>query len=760
MHFIPLASVSAAHTIPFAIADVLQLAYYGAIDVKARLLNYLHTKNLLLVLDNFEHLLSGVALVQEVLAHAPSVKIIVTSRERLKIQEEWLFSVEGLQIPDDDTVLQCKQAGTITELTRYGAIQLFLNCARRLRPDFLLTTETSHDAVNLCRMVGGIPLGIELATGWLRVMSCLQIAQEIQKNLNFLNTPLHNIPERHRSLRAVFEHSWQLLSTEEQRALCYLAVFCGGFRRDAAAVIAHTSLPMLLALLDKTLIQIDAAGRYQMHELLRQFLLAKLLETPARQIEANDLHNDYYFTFLHEQIDFDRKPTTKPALDEISPEFDNLYAAWRWAIDHKRVKAIEQVGFSFWQYTELRGRHPEFYELMTDAMAMLRAVRKEEKRCDALDHATSTPLSLVRILIGLGLITIRFGDSKQMEQFATEALTVLSEISSGTILEKAWAVVLLGWSYYKQGNYSQAYTQGRQALTLFEQHGTWWGKGQAYLLLGSIRYAGGDYVEAEFLFEQHLSAWRAAEIYGSDGFGLRALAHVAQAQGNYTKAEKLAEACYQIQQKLNDLVGIAYTLSSLGHITRAQGKFKQAQNHYQHGLALAHKAGLCTIRETCQYGLGWVHYELGEHNQARVYFEDNLKLGEQSHKTGIPTIAATLNGLATVACAQEQYIEAGQHFQHALEIAKQRDTLPLILDILLGWAQLLWRQERQTEATAILIAVRDHAATKHATKEKAIHLLAQWEFERVRQIGFPQEQPATNHIDALVEALLAQDMAA
>lgn len=275
-------------------------------------------------------------------------------------------------------------------------------------------------------------------------------------------------------------------------------------------------------------------------------------------------------------------------------------------------------------------------------------------------------------------------------------------------------------------------------------------------LLGSIRYATGDYTEAEFLFGQHRAAWRTAQIYGSDGFGRRALAHVAQAQGDYAKAEELAKACYQIQQELNDLVGTAYTLSSLGHIMRAQRKFEQAQHYYQHGLELAEKAGLHAIGEACQYGLGWVHYESGEYPQARQFLEATLRQFEQ-HKGTPPNIAATLNALATIACAQGQYIEARQHLQRALHIAQTGGSVPLTLDILLSWAQLLWRQGRVEEARRLLLAVRDHPATKHAVREKATQLLAEPAFERSHPISFAAQQEQTNSIDELVKMLLTQE---
>jgi predicted ATPase len=249
-----------------AIADALALAGYEAAGLKMQLFDHLHAKRLLLVLDGLEHLLAGSGLLAELLLCAPEVKLLTTSRERLNLYGEWVFDVQGLPLPPAD-----QREG----LEAYSAVALFLQSARRLAPDFALETCNQADVVRICQLVDGVPLGIELAAAWVRTLSCSEIAQEIERNLDFLTTSARDVAERHRSLRAAFDHSWNLLSAEEQEVMRQLSVFRGGFQREAAEQVAGAPLPLLSALVDKSLLRRDPAGGYTQHELIRQFAAAK-----------------------------------------------------------------------------------------------------------------------------------------------------------------------------------------------------------------------------------------------------------------------------------------------------------------------------------------------------------------------------------------------------------------------------------------------------------------------------------------------------
>ncbi|MBZ0301236.1 MAG: AAA family ATPase, partial [Anaerolineae bacterium] len=261
VYFVPLAPLSSPDLLPTAIASALQIVLYDANSIQHELTNYLREKHMLLVLDNFEHLLDGVDLLTGILQAAPQIKFLVTSRERLNVLEEWVLLLEGLSFPDDRTNIP---------LESYSAVQLFTQRARQAQVNFSLD-DNAQAVRQICQQVEGMPLGLELAATWLRVMSSQQIAEHMESSLGFLTTPVRNVAERHRSMRAVFEQSWKLLSAGEQDVLMRLSVFRGGFDLGAAGQFAGASLDILAALADKSLIRVNHDGRYDLHELLRQF---------------------------------------------------------------------------------------------------------------------------------------------------------------------------------------------------------------------------------------------------------------------------------------------------------------------------------------------------------------------------------------------------------------------------------------------------------------------------------------------------------
>lgn len=251
--FVGLASISSPDFLISTIASALNFPLYGRGDPKTQLINYLGDKEMLLVLDNFEHLISGAGLLVEILQRAPHLKMVVTSRERLSLQEEWILDLQGLTFPEGEEMVL---------LENYSAVRLFLQRAQQVQADFWLRYLDKPAVVQICRLVEGMPLGIELAAAWIRTFSCREIAVEIEKNYDFLTTSLQNIPKRHHSLQAVFEHSWGLLSEEERKVFSQLSVFWGGFSRKSAEQVVGASAFLLSALVDKSLLRRTDTDRY------------------------------------------------------------------------------------------------------------------------------------------------------------------------------------------------------------------------------------------------------------------------------------------------------------------------------------------------------------------------------------------------------------------------------------------------------------------------------------------------------------------
>jgi predicted ATPase len=262
VYFVPLAPVADVENVPLAVLESLSYQFQqGSHGARQDVLSLLSEKHLLLVMDNFEHLLDGAGLITDILNTAPAVKILVTSREALNLQEEWVRTLTGVSYPTD---------GSLDRLEDYCAVQLFLDRARRMRGHFSIEADPANIA-RICALTEGMPLALELAAGWLNTLTPADIVTEIEHNLDILSTRSRDVAERHRSMRAVFCHSWCLLSPEEKTVFQRLSLFRGGFTREAAAEVASASLDVLAALVAKSLLTLSATGRYTIHELLRQY---------------------------------------------------------------------------------------------------------------------------------------------------------------------------------------------------------------------------------------------------------------------------------------------------------------------------------------------------------------------------------------------------------------------------------------------------------------------------------------------------------
>ena len=329
VYFVSLTPIDSPDVIASAIASAIQLSFFGAKDPRTQVIDYLRDKHLLLLLDNFEHLLDGVDLLTAILESAPDVKLLVTSRERLNVREEWTLALRGLSFPNTSTDLTLEQ---------YSAVQLFVARAHQIQASFSLAV--NREAVQrICQCAEGMPLALELAATWLRALSSDQIAGQMETNLSFLTTPLRNVPVRHRSLQAVFEQSWRLLTKDEKVVLMYLTVFRGGFDFEAAKQVAKATLSQLASLADKSLIRVDAGGRYDLHELLRQYV-GEHLEASEYADEVRAAHSSYYLNFVAQRDTDIKGKQQQAALHGIRIELDNVQAGLNWAINHQQFDLL------------------------------------------------------------------------------------------------------------------------------------------------------------------------------------------------------------------------------------------------------------------------------------------------------------------------------------------------------------------------------------------------------------------------------------
>jgi predicted ATPase/transcriptional regulator with XRE-family HTH domain len=262
VYFVPLIAVNKAEHVFPALAKALKLTVYDETGSRDQVLSYLHEKNALLIFDNFEHLINAAPLLIQILNNAPHTKLVVTSHERLRLQEEWGIELQGLPFPSSvqDT----------DNWTDFAAARLFYERACQFQPAFSLH-ENKEFIIKICQYLEGLPLGIEWVTSWLRFVSCQEIATQITYDHSFLVSTLDNVPTRHLSLSALFDHTWRLLSEEERHAIARLSVFQGSFSAKVAGEVANTPLSLIRRLIDKSLVRIVRTECYELHHLLREY---------------------------------------------------------------------------------------------------------------------------------------------------------------------------------------------------------------------------------------------------------------------------------------------------------------------------------------------------------------------------------------------------------------------------------------------------------------------------------------------------------
>ena len=323
--WVALAPLTEAKELVLAIAAALGLQLQGQRTPEQQVGDFLHAKQLLLVLDNFEHLLEGAPLAGELLARAPQLSILVTSRQRLNLSSETVVFLDGLRFPAEQSA----------DALAYPAVQLFLLHARRVRPHYRPDAQDVAGMVAVCRLVHGMPLGILLAAAWSGVISPAEIAAEIGRDLGFLQTDMQDIPTRQRNLRAVFLHTWSRLRSVDRTAFMRLSMFRGGVTAEAARHVTGATVDVLAALIDKALLRRLPNGRFEIHELLRQFAAEQLAAADTAdegtQSDPERQHSRYYLALLGEQRL--EGPQQRVALDIIRADFENISVAWRWAVE-------------------------------------------------------------------------------------------------------------------------------------------------------------------------------------------------------------------------------------------------------------------------------------------------------------------------------------------------------------------------------------------------------------------------------------------
>ncbi len=666
--FISLASIGSIEAVIPAIANGIGFSFTGSTDPKLQLLNYLREKHLLMVVDNVEHLLTEgpqqgtfTDLLIEILKSATKVKLLVTSREVLNLQGEYSFDIQGLAVPEKDQT---------DGLHKYSAISLFVQRATQANPRFELNAENMKDVLRVCQLVEGLPLAIELAAVWVRILSPAEIAHEIEINLDFLNAQMRDLPPRHWSMRAVFDHSWQMLSEEEQRVLRQMSVFQGGFTREAAKAVVNAGLDLLSALVAKSLLRRTSEGRYSLHELVHQYSADHLAQAPEEEREAQERHSEYYTDYVASLESKLKGPGLVLARAAMDADIDNIRVGWRRAVKRGHVSAAWNPMRAFWCFYDMRGWYQEAYASFSWATEVMEAA------LPSIDDADNSAGALCDYMRGMaGWFLLRLGKLEEAGKLLQSNLSSLRSI--GGSVELADVLYYAGAYAWMSGNYPRAKAHFLEELAMAEKIGSQWDIGQASIGLGLLLQSTGDYDEAQRHWQRALEMHRSIGDQRGMAFVLNFSSILKRTTGAYAEAQASLRECLVLSTAVGDRLINGMAMSQLGLVTQALGNHVEAVEILNQSVAL--------LRDLDEF---WslLHALLG--------------LGEATLSIGDDAAARTA-------------------YHEALQMAWERQALPEVLDAMLGTARWSVQQDGVEHAYMLALLVLNHPAATEPTKAAA-----------------------------------------
>lgn len=709
--FVPLAAATGRADIVNAIAEAVDFHFYAGGNPEQQLLDYLREKEMLLVLDSMEHLQGSAGLLPDLMQAATAVTLVITSRERLRLREEQIVTLAEWEFPsgmEPDVALATAPA------------RLFVQAAQRILPNFALSHEDVAALADICRAVGGTPLGLMLAATWVEMLTVAEIATEIGNSLDFLETDMRDVPERHRSLRAVFDSSWNLLHESERDVFMKLSVFQGGFSRQAAQEITGASLRDLMGLSNRSLLHRDPHGRYHTQRLLQQYAAEQLAQAPESHFEVHDLHAAYYAAMLRSHNQQMRGSEQQAALAEMEQEQDNLRAAWEWAIGQTQVGLLHQMVDPLCRFYDWRGRYQEGELFCATAVRLLaRALDGESVRLWA------------KLLGWQSKFNLLLGRTEVAGQLIEQGVRLVQsgvEGWSDTRVEMAFLLRRQAQFSLMAGDREQARQACEKSLALLEALGDEWGMAYTLDMLGQIAWNVGAYGEAQPLYERSLAIRQGVQDKRGTADSLRALGLLALFQGRIADTARLMQESNAIRKEIGDVAGTAVGLADMATAAMIAGNFAQAIALLTESLALYTQLGYRQAMAHWYTLLALACISAAEYEQARRHAERGRTLArEVSYKRGVALSNWVLGCLAvaagTTAGAKQLFTQSVAIFREINQQDELAWALAELSKVELGLGQVEMARGLVLEALQIGARLRAFLPLSFALPATAVWLI-------------------------------------
>ena len=653
-YMVQLADFNTPDSILPAIGTVLDIPSTDLTELKTRLVSCLGERAVLLLIDNFEHLIAGAPLLSELLQQAPRLKLLVTSRERLNLQGEWTFELGGLSVP-----VTSEESETF-----YSAIQLFEYHVHRLRPDLPLGGKERDAAIHICQRMEGTPLAIELAAAWVNVLSCEEIANEIEQSFDFLSSVLRDVPRRHQSLRAAFEHSWKRLTESDQKALSRLTIFQGGFDREAAEAIVGADMRVLSSLESKSLLRHSESGRLDLHEVIRKFSSEYLRDESA----LRSRHSEYYLDLLHKSEPALFGKDASNLLRDLFHEIGNLHIAWEWALGQKAFVSMDAALESFWMVYD---NHGWLQEGIAQTGKLVAVLRNEPITRDQQIYSG-------RALTFHGILSFRAGNYVTARSALEEGIGILRGVGDTKLLSPA--LIFCGIVVSLMGDLAYARRLMDEGVNHATANQNIWFMALGQYNQGFIAGLAGENVYAYERMHDSLALWRELGNLRFIALALNFLSPIAMQLGQLDNAQAYLQESQTICTQIHDRWGIGTAYGRLGSLALAKGDTAGAKTMLEQSLSLFTDLG-------ARRDIAWALTQLGK--------------------------AFSIS---------EDYREAERLLKRAINLSLEVQILPQAIEAALELANCFASTGKVTEAMELILSTLRHPANTDDTKRRAREL--------------------------------------
>lgn len=688
--FVPLQDLTDARLIPDKLLDVLRLPRSPQIEPIEQAVAFLSRQPSLLLLDNFEHLVTeGAALVQTLLEQGPTLTCLVTSRQRLNLAGEQEFPVAPLPVPVANRQYSVASKGTddpselatdYWRLATVPSVALFLDRAQAVRPDFQLTRTNATAVAGICARLEGLPLALELAAARAGALAPAQILERLSQRFDLLATTRRGTMPRHRSLRAALDWSYQLLSPDLQRFFVRLSVFQGGWTLEAAETVCEEpqALNYLQQLLECTLVQAaEARGemRFRLLETLREYGAEQLGSRERGKLRRR--HARYYLALAEEADSKIRGPELAAWMARLKAEQDNMRAVLAWAVAHQEAETALRLGGAFFHHWYMES-------LLAEGRVWLETGLQ-------LPGASSRTAARARALCGLAVMSWLQGDYEAARATIGESVAIYRELDDrvGT----ATGLGVLGWlEQQTSGNLAAMRAVREESLILFREAGDLWGTANALHDLGRSACEEGDYETAWRLHQESLELFRIQGDPSRLSYPLLGLGHVAQRRGDYATARRYFAESLAIRARYpGESVAKANALANLAAAERCLGNWQAASAALEECIELRRLGSFPQAMAWDLFRLGSIALCAGRLGRAAASLQESLclfrkhgirdgeaqaliTLARLAHEHGQPAEAAPLllDGLALAQAASGHATTAAAIEETAALLSHQR----------------------------------------------------------------------------------------